>query len=72
MPCSIVRDEIDLEGLRRRTQDPQAGAVVVFAVMCAITVMNRMFRFWNTRHMKKWLLSKSQKLLNRHSKMGTP
>ena len=30
MPCSIVRDEIDLESLRRRTQDPQAGAVLVF------------------------------------------
>ena len=30
MPCSIVRDEIDLEGLRRRAQDPQAGAVLVF------------------------------------------
>ena len=30
MPCSIVRDEIDLEGLRRRTQDPQARAVLVF------------------------------------------
>ena len=30
MTCSIVRDEIDLEGLRRRTQDPQAGAVLIF------------------------------------------
>jgi len=30
MPCSIVRDEIDLESLRRRTQDPQAGAVLIF------------------------------------------
>ena len=30
MPCSIVRDEIDLEGLRRRTQDPQAGAALIF------------------------------------------
>ena len=30
MPCSIVRDEIDLEGLRRRAQDPQAGAVLIF------------------------------------------
>ena len=30
MPCSIVRDEIDLEGLRRRIQDPQAGAVLIF------------------------------------------
>ena len=30
MPCSIVRDEIDFEGLRRRAQDPQAGAVLIF------------------------------------------
>ena len=30
MPCSIARDEIDLEGLRRRAQDPQAGAVLIF------------------------------------------
>ena len=30
MPCSIIRDEIDLEGLRRRAQDPQAGAVIIF------------------------------------------
>ena len=30
MPCSIVRDEIDLEGLRRRAQDPQSGAVLIF------------------------------------------
>ena len=30
MTCSIVRDEIDLEDLRRRTQDPQAGAVLIF------------------------------------------
>ena len=30
MPCSIVRDEIDLEGLRRRTQDPKSGAVLIF------------------------------------------
>ena len=30
MTCSIVRDEIDLEGLRRRKQDPQAGAVLIF------------------------------------------
>ena len=30
MPCSIVRDEIDLEGLRRRAQDPQGGAVLIF------------------------------------------
>ena len=30
MTCSIIRDEIDLEGLRRRTQDPQAGAVLIF------------------------------------------
>ena len=30
MSCSIVRDEIDLEGLHRRAQDPQAGAVLIF------------------------------------------
>ena len=30
MSCSIVRNEIDLEGLRNRTQDPQAGAVLIF------------------------------------------
>tara|TARA_B100000686_G_C16261561_1_gene699524 strand:- start:38 stop:514 length:477 start_codon:yes stop_codon:yes gene_type:complete len=30
MPCSIVRNEIDLEGLRKRAQDPQAGAVLIF------------------------------------------
>ena len=42
-----------------------------FAVMYAITVKNRMFRFWNTRHMKEWRLSKSQKLLKMHSKNGT-
>ena len=30
MSCSIVRDEIDLEDLRRRSQDPQAGAVLIF------------------------------------------
>ena len=30
MPCSIVRDEIDLGGLRRRVQDSQAGAVLIF------------------------------------------
>ena len=30
MSCSIVRDEIDLESLRSRTQDPQAGAVLIF------------------------------------------
>ena len=30
MPCSIVRDEINLEGLRRRTQDPHAGALLIF------------------------------------------
>jgi len=30
MPCSIVRDEIDLEEMRRRAQDPQAGAVLIF------------------------------------------
>ena len=30
MPCSVVRDVIDLEGLRRRAQHPQAGAVIIF------------------------------------------
>ncbi len=30
MSCSIVRDEIDLEGLRRRAQAPRAGAVLIF------------------------------------------
>jgi len=30
MSCSIVRDEIDLEGLRRRAQASQAGAVLIF------------------------------------------
>ena len=30
MTCSIVRDEIDLEGLRRRAQAPKAGAVLIF------------------------------------------
>ena len=30
MPCSIVRDEIDLGGLRRRAQDSKAGAVLIF------------------------------------------
>ena len=30
MPCSIVRNEIDLESLRRRAQDPQSGAVLIF------------------------------------------
>ena len=30
MSCSIVREEINLEGLRRRAQDPQAGAVLIF------------------------------------------
>ena len=30
MPCSIVRNEIDLENLRRRAQDPQSGAVLIF------------------------------------------
>ena len=30
MSCSIVREEIDLEGLRRRAQDPRAGAVLIF------------------------------------------
>ncbi len=30
MTCSIVRDEIDLEGWRKRAQEPQAGAVLIF------------------------------------------
>ena len=30
MSCSIVRDEIDIEGLRRRAQVPRAGAVLIF------------------------------------------
>ena len=30
MSCSIVRDEIDIEGLRRRAQAPRAGAVLIF------------------------------------------
>ena len=30
MTCSIVRDEINLEDVRRRTQDPQSGAVIIF------------------------------------------
>ena len=30
MPCSVVRDVIDLESLRRRAQHPQAGAVIIF------------------------------------------
>jgi len=30
MSCSIVREEINLEDLRRRSQDPQAGAVLIF------------------------------------------
>ena len=30
MPCSIVRDVIDLESLRSRAQHPQAGAVIIF------------------------------------------
>ena len=30
MPCSIVRNEIDIESLRRRAQDPQSGAVLIF------------------------------------------
>ena len=30
MTCSIVREEINLEDLRRRSQDPQAGAVLIF------------------------------------------
>ena len=29
MLCSVVRDVIDLEGLRRRAQHPQAGAVII-------------------------------------------
>ena len=28
--CSVVRDVIDLEGLRHRAQHPQAGAVIIF------------------------------------------
>ena len=30
MSCSIVREEINLEDLRRRSQDPHAGAVLIF------------------------------------------
>ena len=30
MSCSIVREGINLEDLRRRSQDPQAGAVLIF------------------------------------------
>jgi len=30
MSCSIVRNEIDLEDMRRRAQTPQAGAVLIF------------------------------------------
>ena len=30
MPCSIVRNKIDIESLRRRAQDPQSGAVLIF------------------------------------------
>ena len=30
MECSIVRNEIDLEGLRRRVQHEKAGAVLIF------------------------------------------
>tara|TARA_B100000945_G_scaffold317066_1_gene319197 strand:- start:773 stop:1237 length:465 start_codon:yes stop_codon:yes gene_type:complete len=30
MSCSIVRYEIDLEGMRKRAQNPQAGAVLIF------------------------------------------
>ncbi|MBS1255459.1 MAG: Molybdopterin synthase catalytic subunit [Deltaproteobacteria bacterium] len=30
MSCSVIRDVIDIEGLRRRAQDPQAGAVLIF------------------------------------------
>ena len=30
MTCSIVRTEIDINGLRKRVQDPQAGAVLIF------------------------------------------
>ena len=30
MSCSIIRDEIDLEGLRRRAHAPKAGAVLIF------------------------------------------
>ena len=30
MPNSVTREAIDLEGLRRRAQHPQAGAVLIF------------------------------------------
>ena len=30
MTCSIVRDEIDLEGVRRRAKSPKAGAILIF------------------------------------------
>ena len=30
MSCSIVREEINLEDLRKRSQDAQAGAVLIF------------------------------------------
>ena len=30
MTCSIVRAEIDIDGLRKRVQDSQAGAVLIF------------------------------------------
>ena len=30
MPCSIVREEIDIEALRLRAQHSQAGAVLIF------------------------------------------
>ena len=30
MSCKIVRNEIDLDGMRKRAQTPQAGAVLIF------------------------------------------
>ena len=30
MSCSIVREEINIEDLRRRSKDPHAGAVLIF------------------------------------------
>ena len=30
MTCSVVRDVIDIEGLRHRAQHPKAGAVIIF------------------------------------------
>ena len=30
MTCSVVRDVIDIEGLRHRAQHPEAGAVIIF------------------------------------------